>query len=302
MKDELILYFSDRYAFDVMGVKRSIYDEVKRRGIAIRWIDKRHITDIVRLVRRARATQVWLAHSGLVLPIDVKRKLKCVVVGFGFSDPYYFKPVRLQSYDIYVTNHIGTLRTFEKKHRVFYNPTACDATFHKNLYLPKTIDVSLIGCGKHPRFKNKMERVEVLNCFRKLSPETSIEAYGKDWPTNQHNHSHVVGVKFLRVINNSKIGLDIQDEYSPLAHRIFEYPACGTPIITRRRAEVLQHLEEGKEIICYNTHAELFELLVYYLNNPKELQEIADAGYAKVRTKHTIVNRVNVLIKNLGLA
>ena len=291
-----ILYFSDNYTYNIMGTKRSIFEEVRRRGHDIIWFNKQEIGKIVQLEKMHKPDQMWLAHSNLLLPVNIKAQLKSTVVGFGFSDPYYFKPTRFASYDIYVTNHMKTFELYKDRLPMHYNPTACDLSFHKKTYSRKTIDVSMIGCGRHPRFPNKMERVDVIHKLRVDLPATSILAFGRRWPVHEHNKGHIDGDVFLSKIQLSRIGLDIQADFSPLAHRMFEYLSCGTPVITRRRPEVDLHLEDGKEILTYANYEELLQKINYYLNHPKELELIALAGYHKVRILHDIQNRVDALL------
>lgn len=282
-----------------MGTKRSIFQEVENRGHKILWFNKSEIVKIAQLDRMHKPDQIWLAHSNLLLPPDVKSLLKGTVVGFGFSDPYYFKTTRFDSYDIYITNYASTLEKHKDKIKMFYNPTACDLSFHKKLLAVKHIDLSLIGCGRHPRFPNKMERVDTVNRLRVDFPEANIKTFGSRWPSHPLNKSFIEGEVFLNIIQSSKIGLDIQEEFSPLAHRMFEYIACGTPVITRKRFEVDLHLKDGEEILTYTNYAELLEKVTYYLNHPKELQKIAIAGYNKVTSQHDIKNRIDSLLNFL---
>jgi hypothetical protein len=279
-----------------MGTKRSIFTEVKRRGHDIRWFNKADIGKIVQFEKMYEPDQMWLAHSNLLLPVNIKAQLKSTVVGFGFSDPYYFKPTRFDSYDVYVTNHMKTLERYKDKLPMHYNPTACDLSFHKKTYSRKTIDVSLIGCGRHLRFPNKMERVDVINKLRVDLPAASILAFGRGWPAHKDNKGFIDGEVFLSKVQLSRIGLDIQAEFSPLAHRMFEYISCGTPVITRRRPEVDLHLVDGKEILTYDDYEELLMKINYYLSHSKELQQIAVAGYHRVIAEHDVNNRVDALL------
>ena len=291
-----ILYFSDNYTYNVMGTKRSIFEEVKRRDHSIHWFDKREIPKIIQLERIHKPDQIWLAHSNLLLPTEIKDQLKSTIVGFGFSDPYYFKPTRFDSYDVYVTNHMSTLERYKDMITIFYNPTACDLSFHKKQSVVKTIDISLIGCGRHPRFPNKNERIDIIDKLRIDFPTKSIKTFGRRWPAHESNKGFVNGEVFLSKIRSSIIGLDIQEGFSPLAHRMFEYISCGIPIITRRRPEVDFHLVDGKEILSYANYEELVDKVSYYLNHLQDLNQIALAGYCRVTTDHDIKNRVDALL------
>lgn len=296
-----ILYFSNNYTWGVMGTKRSIFEELKRRGHDVIWINKKLVNNTATLCRKHKAEQVWLSHSNLTLLPHVKEKTNALVIGFGFSDPYYFKPSRFKNYDVYVTNNRGIYEKHKTKIKMFYNPTACDVQFHTKKNVKKIIDISLIGRGRHLRFPDKKERIKIVNRLREDLPEKLIRTYGTGWPKNKDSMAAISGNKFLNVIQTSKIGIDIQEDFSPLAHRMFEYSACGIPVITRRRPEVFEHLEDGKEILSYDNYDELLELLKYYLNNPKQLSKIAENGYQKVTKEHDVKNRVDGLERFLGL-
>lgn len=285
-----ILYFSDTYAHEVMGTKRSIYEELVRRGNTVMFQDKKKIEEILGIVGFYKPDQIWLAHSGLVISGDTKKKIKVPVIGFGFSDPNKFTEKRLEAYDAYITNHYETYLSVGKKLPVHYNPTACDFRFHKNLNLEKDIDISFIGLAHHPHFKNKNERIEVIN---RLWEETDfrIEVWGNGWSTGK------IGDQiFLGVINRSKIGLDIQDEGSPLAHRMLEYSACGTPVITRNRPEVEEVFISNEEILVYDSYDDLKEKLVYYLGNVKELNQIGLNARKRCEGEHDIKYRVDKIL------
>ena len=96
-----ILYFTDNYTYSNMGTKRSLFEEVQRRGNETIWINTRQICNILSLIREHKPDQVWLAHSNLRLPEELKKQVQIPVVGFGFSDPYYFSPQRFTGYDVY---------------------------------------------------------------------------------------------------------------------------------------------------------------------------------------------------------
>jgi len=286
-----ILYFTDKYTFNTYGTKRSIYEEVKNKGYDIIWVDKSKIISVLNLIDRLNPDQIWLSHSGLVLPYGIKKQIKIPIIGFGFSDPYYFSSERFKSYDVYVTNHYETFEKYKTVIPVHYNQTACDFKYHKNLYLKKDIDVSLIGCGLHPRFKNKKERLEIVKDINN-TVSCNLQVYGSGWFSASYTHKAITGSEFLNVINRSKIGLDIQDFFSPLAHRMFEYSACATPVITRERDEVFKVFEKDKEILTYKNKKDLKEKLNYYLKNADLLTEIGVNAANRCKKEHDVSFRV----------
>lgn len=292
-----ILYYSDRYAFNVMGTKRSLAEGLARRRHEVITLPTDAAGNIVDAVAAHGPNVVFLAHSGLVLPRAVKAKLKVPVVGFGFSDPYYFTPKRLASYDAYVTYHFGTWREHHQKRLpMLYCQTACDLRFHRKLSRPKTIDISMSGVGRHPRFRNPRLRIQTVNRLRRETT-FNIAVYGRGWDPHPLNRPHIEGGRFLEVINRTRLGLDVEEGWSPLAHRMMEYAACGTPVITRDREEVAFVFEPGKEVLVYTSYNNLKEQVLHYLKEaPAELEAIATAAKARCERDHDIDKRVGHIL------
>lgn len=292
-----ILYYSDNYAHEVMGTKRSIEEEVHNIGHVVYRRDKSQIGKIIVEIKKTCADQVWLVHSSLTIPLTIKSKIKIPIIGFGFSDPYYFNQSRFDSYDKYVTNHYSTFLEYNHRIPIHYNPTACDFRFHKKMDVDKIKDITVIGRGSHPRFHNKYDRIAYVGALRDYHWKLTIDAYGIDWPEHLRNFPPIDGIKFLTVINQSRIGLDIQDDWSPLAHRMFEYIACGTPVITREREEVHRVFKVGEEILTYTDFKDLRDRLEYYLlEHNNELLQVAEAGRKRCLRDHDIKNRVDKLL------
>lgn len=297
-----VLYFTDGYAYSNMGTKRSLFEEVRRRDNKMIKVNIRQIGSILSLIKEHKPDQVWLAHSNLRLNSKLKEQIHIPVIGFGFSDPYYFSPKRFIGYDIYVTNHIGTFEKYKKKIPMIYNPTACDFGFHyRNEEVEKSIDISILGLAKHPRFRNKSERIVVVDKIRKFfGKQYLIHAYGRGWPKHLNNHGGIVGEQFRSVIQHSKLGLDIQDDFSPMSHRMFEYGGCGIPVITRRRPEVFKFFEDGIEILTYSTYEELLEKVDHYLHNLGKLDKMGLRAWIRCMDCHNISHRVDHLLGELG--
>ena len=291
-----ILYFSDHYADNVMGTKRSIKEELERRKHTVIFQHRSKLPDILSLIKTYYVDQVWLAHSFALLSPEIKKKAKIPIVGFGFSDPNRFSPVRLNGYSVYITNHYATYKKYGVKLPIHYNPSGCDFGFHKKLDVEKDIDISFIGLATHPHLQNKRSRIDII---QRLQRETDfkIRVWGQGW-----KNGRIEGEEFLDVINRSKIGLDIQDAVSPLSHRMFEYSACGTPIIVRNRPEVERVFKPGKEILVYERYEDLRDTVSSYLNHPEGLEYLEKMGsnaQEKCVKKHDIRHRVRGILKFL---
>lgn len=296
-----ILYCSDKYAHNVMGTKRSIFEEVGRRGYDIQFLNisivSGNFSAFFAKLEEFQPDQIWFAHSNLVIPAAIKAGVSAPIIGFGFSDPYYFSPSRFASYDAYVTNHYDTLEKFRNQLPMHYNPTACDLAFHKQLPVEKEYAASLIGLATHPRFNNKNERREFIGRLREDAPDLKVIVFGRGWQKGPLNFGHIEGEPFLKVINHSQLGLDIQDDWSPLAHRMFEYSACGTPVITRRRPEVFRFFKEDIEILAYDDYDEFRDKVISYCREPEKLAQIGSAAKYRCEKEHDIKYRVEAILK-----
>ena len=292
-----ILYFSDGYSWNVMGVKRSISEELQTRGHEVIYLDKGLIRNIAELIFDHNPDQIWLAHTGLFFSDKVRKKIKQPIIGFGFRDPYYTQ-MHPEQYDVYITNHYKTYLSLKDKMKCIYNPPSCDFKFHQKLNLQKTGDLLMIGTAIHSRFKNRKLRIEIVNRLRK---DTSwiITAYGKKWPKDLRNRGHIEGQEFLVAINSAKLGLDPVEKRFILTRRMFEFSACGIPIITKHREEPLLHFEKDKEILTYNNYNDLLEQVNYYLSNPSELEQIGTNALERCVRDHNISNRVDHILAEL---
>ena len=289
-----ILYFSDGYGHDIMTGKRSIREELEGRGVSVAYHGIGAVTHVRSIVDVEKPDQVWLVHSSLVLPCD-KALIKAPVVGFGFSDPHYFSPARLGSYDAYVTAHYETYLKYKGMMPVHYNPDCYDTRFHRVLGVMRDIDATCIGAASHPRFENKLERVEIVD---RLRGETSItiRAFGRGWPAHLNNHAFVAGDELVSTMNRSMIGLDIQGGLYSLSERVFHYGGCGTPVITRGCADVDMAFTRDEDILTYDTYDELKEKLVYYIGAPEELRRIGEAAHKRCVMEHTVGHRVSSIL------
>jgi len=289
-----ILYFADSYGHNIMSLKRIIREELERRGIDVVYQDKSAIGNVLGLVEAMKPDQVWLVHSALTLPCD-KELVGAPVIGFGFSDPHYFTPARLKSYDAYITAHYGTYTQYKETMPVLYSPDTYTPDFYHGLGLERDIDASCIGGAIHSRFSNTRERIEVIDKLR-TDTNFNIHTFGDGWPPHPNNHSYVSGNELVSVINRSKVGLDIQGGAYSLSERVFHYSGCGTPIITYGCVDTDRAFVRGKEILTYNSYTELKDKLVHYLGATGELEQIGRMAQERCLREHTVANRVGTML------
>jgi spore maturation protein CgeB len=80
--------------------------------------------------------------------------------------------------------------------------------------------------------------------------------------------------------------------------RSFEIPACRAFMLAERTEEHRELFREGEEIACFEGTEELIAGVRYYLDHDAERQQMAEAGYARLRgDRHTYVDRLGELLE-----
>ncbi|MCH7591428.1 MAG: glycosyltransferase family 1 protein [Planctomycetes bacterium] len=111
---------------------------------------------------------------------------------------------------------------------------------------------------------------------------------------------NLIGLPVTR-LTDSRVGWQLdQQGLAPVgdsvSSRTFHIPASGGFLLHKRTREVLEYFEEGKEIACFDSSAELVEKVKYFLANEQERQQIAKAGYERCVRENSFANRVRVII------
>jgi hypothetical protein len=300
------LYLSDQYAANVAGTKTSLFTEVKKRGFDIVWkdvhsagVNRTNGKDLLNTLRTGKYTDLWISHTWTEFvgcDLDQINKLGVKVLGFGFSDPYEWDGNKLRQYNYYATNHLDTYVQLQKNLPVHYFPTACDTAFHKQLNLEKTTDILVFGQGEHPRFSPPAYRLTMLNGV--VNTYKNVKVFGRKWGSIAHSNE-ISGDVFLTEINKAKISLDLQQLHAPLAHRMFECMACGTLVVTRDRPEVRRIFDIDTDVLYYTDLADLKSKIGRLLYDLSLRNSLAAVMYNKVRTQHSILNRVDRLLQFL---
>jgi spore maturation protein CgeB len=79
--------------------------------------------------------------------------------------------------------------------------------------------------------------------------------------------------------------------------RTFETPACGAFQICDWKEDVLKHFTFDREIVTYETGAELEWKIQDFLKNDAAREQIARAGYQRVLTDHSYTRRMKQLLE-----
>lgn len=129
-------------------------------------------------------------------------------------------------------------------------------------------------------FENKQDFNFYAGPLKKIFKEIKNEKFGNE---------------YLEEINNSKISINIHTdamENTAANIRLFEIPGMGSCQITEDCENLKELFIPEKEVITYSNLNDLEEKIIFLKKNYKKAEEIAAAGYQKVITKHTEINRI----------
>jgi len=82
-------------------------------------------------------------------------------------------------------------------------------------------------------------------------------------------------------LNNSKIGVNFSissNQNQQLKGRVWETLLCGALLLEQENEQILKYFEPNVDFVFFSTPFELKEKILFYLNNPLELNKIASNG------------------------
>ena len=176
--------------------------------------------------------------------------------------------------------------------RPLYMPEGFDQQAFYPRQVEKDMPISFVGAayGFRPEIINKLKRRHV-----------PVQTFGAGWSATSFAKD------LSDIFNRSQInlgmgGIGYSERLTNLKGRDFDVPGTGGGVyLTTYNADLAQHYEIGKEILCYQSFDELLELIRYYLARPDEAATIAEAGRQRCLTEHRWLHRYEKICRMLGV-
>lgn len=176
---------------------------------------------------------------------------------------------------VYHRNYLGVV-TKHPKGNVHWWPYSCDLDVFHPLPIERDLDVAFVG--------------QLVNEERhRVTAEVA-----RRWNLNEQRYykQHEIPEVYSRA--KIVINLPLKDD---LNFRVFEAMSCGALLLTRRVANGQELLfEEGVHFAAFETEAELYDKIDYYLSHESERAAIAAAGLAEIRANHRLEQRLTQLL------
>jgi spore maturation protein CgeB len=188
--------------------------------------------------------------------------------------------------------------------RVFYLPLGCDPAIHRRFELSAedraryAARVAFVGTlfDSRPAFLSQLVHAGVefwthswSRRLRKAYPELVPRYRGK-----------ARGRRMLKVLNGAEVVINVHRSYNSVEGtnmRSFEAAGCRAFQIAEYKKEIGSLFEIGQEIEVYHGIEDLKEKIRYYLDRPKEREEIALRGQKRAYANHTYRQRFRELLE-----
>jgi len=170
--------------------------------------------------------------------------------------------------------------------------------FDPSEYYPKNshfdIPVSFVGAcyGARPLLINFLKKHGV-----------QVQVFGKGWGRMGSGYAKSLN----EIFNRSQINLGCgyighSMKLTNVKGRDFDIPGSGGGVyLTTFNADLAQHFQIGKEILCYQSFDECLELIRYYLDRPDECRTMAKFAHERCIKEHRWLHRYIYICKLLGI-
>ncbi|WP_193064069.1 glycosyltransferase [Oceanobacillus oncorhynchi] len=185
----------------------------------------------------------------------------------------------------------------QKQHQVFFLPQFVNTSIFKDYGNVKTIDLMMLGEIAFPQIYPLRDKI--LQHYQDSSHFHHRPHPGwRDFTSEQAEQS-LIGENYARTINQAKLFFACGSVRQVVTFKYFEVPACRTLLM----APALPELEEiglipGKHFVDINEE-NFPEKAAYYLQHPKEREQITEAGWRFVQNHHSTAHRAKQLSRQI---
>lgn len=156
---------------------------------------------------------------------------------------------------------------------------------------------------------NRTQHRRANALLAKAARRAPIDFWGygaRSWPPwspiRRRHHGEAWGMEMYRVLAGARIVLNrhiaVADDYANNM-RLYEATGVGTMLLTDAKANLGEIFEPGREVVTYETAAELADLIEHYLRHEGEREAIASAGQRRTMRDHGYDTRMRQLAQIL---
>ena len=186
-----------------------------------------------------------------------------------------------------------TLEKFNRENLI-YRGLAANPYILYPLNLEKVYDLSFIG-------RHYGERGYWLNVVQKFAKKSNLKCI---LPLSHGDKMHLDQKTINQIYNQSRINLSFAPKEPPgriVNLRTFEICMSGNFQLMQYSPIIEDFFEIDEEIVCWKNKNDLFDKILYYIENEEEREKIAEKGYKRAVKDHTWTKRFEDLNTYLKL-
>ena len=200
---------------------------------------------------------------------------------------------------IYDSSYLDYYKNVLNMDNIRILPLGCDVDYHDSVNPDESfrrengVDICFVGLFDEHREKY----LETLSDYNLGIWSWNIGDY--DTPLKKFHRGVAYGESLIKVFKSSKIVLNIHRDFEESGgnYRLFEIPACNAFQMVDDKRDIGRYFEVGKEVVTFTSKDDLRRKVEHYLQNPREREQIAQAGYDRMKKDHTLIDRMQKMIK-----
>lgn len=148
----------------------------------------------------------------------------------------------------------------------------------------------------------KLAQLERIECLNRLARTHQVNLYTDQSDDRLHGVNLKGSVNYLhdmpKVFHESKINMNftIRNIRSGIPLRVWDILGAGGFLLTNFQAELPAYFENEKDIVYYESLADMEQKASYYLKHEEERLQIAKNGYEKVKQYHSYDIRIKKIL------
>lgn len=152
----------------------------------------------------------------------------------------------------------------------------------------------------------EVDRVRTLNFISEFSELTVFGNCGwkniNDQVIKKPNIDYLLEMPKVFKLSKININMTLKSILTGIPMRVFDIMGAGGFALSNYQAEMSELFEIGKDIEVYYDLQDLKEKIQYYLEHDNERKDIAYNGYMKVKTQHSMIKKLNYILKTVEKA
>lgn len=147
-----------------------------------------------------------------------------------------------------------------------------------------------------------LERQEILNFLGKELPNARMRLYTTNERVKISGIQNCGWADYNKdmpyIFLNSKINLNItlKSIKTGIPLRVFDIMGSRGFVLTNYQEELMQYFQPNVDFVYYESYEDLLDKVEYFLEHEAERKEIAENGWQKVCSEHTIVHRIREMV------